>query len=409
MGRASLNARTHRGGRTNNEDAFVCRTDAGVLAVIDGMGGQAAGEVAAAIAATAIGEVPDTPGAAGETLLAQAFRDARARILAHAAAHPAHRGMGAAATAVRLEDDGRAVCVAHVGDTRGWHVSREGARAFTRDHIGAQPDGRPALARDLGRADMPDPWVDTDRFAVAAGDLVVLASDGLHDVVPQTVLFETMQLARQQGRDAGRVAQALVDLARTHGTHDNVTVAVLRVGRWRRGRSARGLGKPLSFALFAVLAALAVGAALRDARWHHTGKAALAGRVSGTVERTNAELAVKDGLVIAAGATLTLRGSALDGQDAHVTVEQGGTLVVRRGVLAGGGLDVALGANATLRLEDVRVAAPLRVEASRAGKLELQDVVLAKPDLVTVSGGVGRSTTNLVVQPPAEPGEPAAP
>ena len=89
-------ARTHPGKqRTTNEDALVCRPAAGLFAVVDGMGGEEAGEVAAAIAVAAIAEVPDLADLAGETVLSQAFHTARERILAEADSDPTKEGMGA--------------------------------------------------------------------------------------------------------------------------------------------------------------------------------------------------------------------------------------------------------------------------------------------------------------------------
>ena len=65
----SASARTHAGRvRPQNEDAAVCRPEHGLFAVIDGMGGQEAGEVAAAIAAAALAEVPNLPRLAGEKI-----------------------------------------------------------------------------------------------------------------------------------------------------------------------------------------------------------------------------------------------------------------------------------------------------------------------------------------------------
>ena len=140
MGRLAAYARTHTGRRASNEDAWVCRVEAGVFAVIDGMGGREAGEVAAAITANTLAETPTAPGMASETLLVRQFYDARDRILAHARAHPRCAGMGAAATAVRIDDDGTTASVAHVGDTRAWHVGPGGIVQLTKDHVGARED-----------------------------------------------------------------------------------------------------------------------------------------------------------------------------------------------------------------------------------------------------------------------------
>jgi protein phosphatase len=164
-------ARTHAGRvRTTNEDAWVSRPAAGLFAVVDGMGGEACGEVAAAIAVQALAEVPDLPGLAGETILAQAFTAARERILAAADEDPEKEGMGAVATAVRFDDGGGELSVAHVGDSRAYLVGVAGVRVLTHDHLAeGRPGTKRQVARDLGRRDLRGEWVETSRVRVAAG------------------------------------------------------------------------------------------------------------------------------------------------------------------------------------------------------------------------------------------------
>src|SRR5918994_5981365 len=92
---------THTGRRKTNEDAMLVDLELGLLVVADGMGGHNAGEVASAIAVSALREFfqhhPDTP---SQTQLSQAVRLANQRILTAAAEQPDHSGMGTTIVAV---------------------------------------------------------------------------------------------------------------------------------------------------------------------------------------------------------------------------------------------------------------------------------------------------------------------
>jgi serine/threonine protein phosphatase PrpC len=412
MPRLAAHARTHTGRRANNEDAFVCRPEAGLFAVVDGMGAQEAGEVAAAIVATTLAELPGQTGLAGETLLVGAFREARERVLAHGRANPRHAGMGAAATAVRLDDDGSAASIAHVGDTRAWHVREQEIVQLTRDHVGAREDGRPALARDLGRDDLPEPWVDTHRVALAPGDLLVLASDGLHDALGQEVLARTLRELHDARRSARSASRLLLHRALDAGAHDNVTVLVVRAGAWERG-AARGwsagrrLPRPLALAVFALVGVLAIAAVSRDDRR----ATVLTGPVDGTEERTPERLTLEGDVRVETGAVLTLRGTAVTNRGGRVVLAEGATLVLRRSVLDGDPLELTLGPDALLVIEDTSVLARVRVvSAGRpGGRVDLARVVLAGADTLTIGDGIARSSEGVMVRPAQGESAPSTP
>ncbi|MFZ5480572.1 MAG: PP2C family protein-serine/threonine phosphatase [Myxococcota bacterium] len=353
-------ARTHAGRvRAVNEDAAVCRPEHGLFAVIDGMGGEEAGEVAAAIAAAAIAEIPNERRLPSETVLAAAFREARRRILAHGDAEPQHRGMGAVATAVRFEDNGRAVGVAHVGDTRAWIVGPKGIRRLTRDHVADMGGPKPAVARDLGRRELPDDWIDTGRHAIARGELLVLATDGLTDAVGEDETLAEIERLWRDKAHADAITARLVALALARGGPDNVTVVAARAGRFHRGRMTRRLGFAVSVALFLVMAGLAAVSLLRPAPVSQP--AEVPARVTKTQEIASpAELPLVAGArtEVAAGQSLTLRGVRLAGPDWTVEVGDGAELrVVRSVVEVDGGWMVLLGPGAKLVVEDTRVRA----------------------------------------------------
>lgn len=403
-------ARTHAGKvRTSNEDAWLSRPAAGLFAVVDGMGGEACGEVAAAIAIQALAEVPDLPELASETVLAQALSVARERILAEADADPSKEGMGAVATAVRFDDTGSSVCIAHVGDSRAYLVTAAGARALTHDHLAESVGGRKRqVSRDLGRRDLRGSWVETARVKVSKGDLLVLCSDGLHDVVPAEELGRELVKLRAEARTADAVATRLVSMALSGGGPDNVTVVAVRVGRFRRGgRAPVGRG-PLIAAASAALG-LAAGWALATAL--PAPRVELPKTVGGELTLLDAEerlVASASRTEVQHGASLRVLGQRLRGGDWSITLQGESSLQVERTVLA---LDrelfVELQPGASLLVRDVRVeAGRLRIHAPEGARVVLEHLSLPEDAALVVSGGgiVSRSEVSIrSVPPPASP------
>lgn len=226
--------RTHKGKvRRNNEDAFVFQPERGLFAVIDGMGGEAAGEVAASITRSAL-EAGDEP---AESLLA-----ANIAIRVRARRHPQEVGMGCVATAVVIAE--RGLELTHVGDTRAYLASEAGAEQLTRDHTvvaarqeraGLTDDEARALpdqhhiTRDIGGEDRHDiDWIDQGIADYQPGDVLLLCSDGLHDLVPDSQLFRFLSKARAQSTAPRMLVDRLVQLALERGGTDNITVLAVR-------------------------------------------------------------------------------------------------------------------------------------------------------------------------------------
>ena len=231
--------------RERNEDrcgAFApeepqTRAERGRLFIVaDGMGGHAAGDVAAALVLESL------PAAyfrgpwlgAGETLRA-AIRAAHEAIRADAVRTPARRDMGATVVTAALLGD-RAV-IAHVGDCRAYRVHAGVARRLTADHTWVQEQvdaGR--LTRDeasahpyrnvVTRALSGDAFAEPDvgEWALEQGDVLLLCSDGVSDVVPDDELAQILSAA-----DAAGGARALVDWALAAGGSDNLSAVVVRV------------------------------------------------------------------------------------------------------------------------------------------------------------------------------------
>lgn len=398
-------ARTHVGKvRANNEDALLCKPDAGVFAVIDGMGGEESGEVAAAIAVATLASVAANDGPAGlpsETLLARALSEARDRILADGAQTPAHANMGAVATALRFEDNGRFIGVAHVGDTRLYRVDRRGVKVLTTDHVQPMPDNpeRQAVARDLGRKQMPDGWVETGRHAVSPGDLLILCSDGLHGPVEAKELDATLVALHARKVDADTAAQKLVALALARGGPDNVTVVVIRVGRFRRGRRVPRLNMALAMPVLALLVTLAIAVGL----WGD-GKAKRAALLPVSVQRDTVfkntdplDIPLGTHTEVAPGRLLDVRGAQLTGADWTVHLGAGSHLRIDRSVVTLSGLlRVELEPGAEMTMVNSRVAASTLTLSGP----NPPSAIAARIGLIGVVGHVGSVTREgeLVVE-----------
>jgi serine/threonine protein phosphatase PrpC len=245
--------------RTNNEDNWGYDSRFGVYVVCDGMGGQAAGEVASKMGVDTvltyfreaakthifpqIGEqvsgVSDRANALGS-----AIRLANEAIFGAAQAHIAHSGMGSTIVAALVA--GNFVSIGHAGDSRIYLIRNGALQQLTRDHSLVMEQVRRGLItleeaqvsemqniiiRALGPEEKVVP--DLDDIMALPGDLLLLCSDGLIRHVPDDSILEiaqgtvTLQL----------MADRLIDAAKDGGGSDNVTVLLLRFSElpwWKR-------------------------------------------------------------------------------------------------------------------------------------------------------------------------------
>jgi len=224
--------------RQNNEDALWVTSSC--LVVCDGMGGHQAGEVAADIAIKAVQSFPFTGLNPQEEVLA-AIRQAQASILQASAANEEYHGMGSTITLAWVSDpdqEGNSLLtIGHVGDSRCYIFSDGVLEQMTRDHsvVGEllrsgtiTPEEarthpkRHVLTQALGSGDIDVDLITKD---LSPGTLVVLCTDGLTDLVEDSLIEETLK----KDFDSANLAQELVDLANASGGVDNVTVIVARV------------------------------------------------------------------------------------------------------------------------------------------------------------------------------------
>jgi serine/threonine protein phosphatase PrpC len=229
-------ARTHVGCRRKvNEDAFLSRPDIGLWAVADGMGGHHAGEVASALIVELLATCPPGLGLPACTVKARAaLADANAQLIAMASRDARQRPIGS--TVVALGADAASFDCLWVGDSRAYRARKGVLAQLTHDHSLVQElvdaghlDPVEALthpnANVITRAIGSDPDVHIDAVSgdLVAGDVFLLASDGLTRLIAEDEL-----LAALTANDLERAADGLIETCLERGAPDNVTFVILR-------------------------------------------------------------------------------------------------------------------------------------------------------------------------------------
>jgi protein phosphatase len=227
--------RTHIGlTRSNNEDSYLAGTR--LLAVADGVGGAAGGEVASATAIAALAPLDDyEPGYDLRGRLFETILAGNAAIAAKVAADSSLKGMGTTLTAVLL--GGSRFGLVNIGDSR-TYLLRDGELAqlthdesyvqllidegrITREQADIHPQ-RSVVLQALTGAELVEPAMSVHE--ARADDRFLLCSDGVTDYVS----FERLAGVLAQ-RDRERCAEALIELALNAGGGDNITAIVADV------------------------------------------------------------------------------------------------------------------------------------------------------------------------------------
>jgi serine/threonine protein phosphatase PrpC len=221
--------------RESNEDRCWIDVEKGIFLVVDGVGGQAAGAVAAETAVQAIRESIPSPGSPEERIR-QAIAHANNRIYERAQRDPSCRGMACVLT-LALVQDGE-LAVGHVGDSRLYLIWNGAIRKITSDHspVGEEEDAgelteteamlhprRNEVFRDVGsRLRSPDDedFIEIRRCRFRPDSAILLCSDGLTDHLTGA---QVRDIAEQYDGDAARVAASLVEAANAAGGRDNIT------------------------------------------------------------------------------------------------------------------------------------------------------------------------------------------
>jgi len=236
-------ARSDRGlVRANNEDSVYA--GARLLALADGMGGHAAGEVASQLVIAALAHLDDDePGGDLLAKLNDAVHDGNAAIAAHVEADPELEGMGTTLSAILFA--GTRLGMVHIGDSRGYLMRDGELTQITKDDTFVQTlvdDGRITAEeahshpqRSLIMKALTGHEVEPTLTMreVRAGDRYLLCSDGLSDPVSHETIQTAMQIP-----DVVDCADRLIELALRGGGPDNVTVVVADVVDYEYGQTA---------------------------------------------------------------------------------------------------------------------------------------------------------------------------
>jgi len=233
--------------RENNEDKFdfyepdeepLLAARGSVYLVCDGMGGHNAGQIASELAAKQFLHAYYHLGGTAQEAARHAILQAHHYIAEMASKIPSRYGMGTTLTALILKQDEG--ILAHVGDSRCYRL-REGVfEQLSRDHTlvarlveqGVIPPEqaryhpqRNVIRQAVGVADPSEPLEpDIETFALQAGDLYLLCSDGLTDMVDDA---EIEAILRDE--PPTRAAWRLVDRALANGGRDNITVVLVQI------------------------------------------------------------------------------------------------------------------------------------------------------------------------------------
>jgi PPM family protein phosphatase len=262
--------------RQNNEDAFHLDAERGIFLVVDGIGGQAAGEKAAEIAVSRIRARLERQTGTVEQRIREGIAVANNEILKAARANPEWQGMACVLT-VAVVEEGSAV-IGHVGDSRLYHLRRGVIRKITHDHspVGEREDTgeigeaeamrhprRNEVFRDVGSEehapDDPD-FIEIQRIPFEPDAALLLCSDGLSDQVTSAEIRAALE------RNAGKPEEAVRELiaaANRAGGKDNVTVLAIEGEQFAAApavaeRAGRGFGA-IAAAVVLTLAVVAAG------------------------------------------------------------------------------------------------------------------------------------------------------
>ena len=225
--------------RQQNQDAYaikVLEDGRAVALVCDGMGGARAGNVASTMAVERFMEEFLKPGQDGsdEERMAHAASLANQAVYDRSVHDANCAGMGTTLVAVLAGE--REAVILNEGDSRCYHINREGIILVTRDHSLVEDlVERGELTREqarthphknlITRALGAEPILMADRFRqkLAEGDCLLLCSDGLSNVVnEQEMLYEVIH-----GGEAEQCCRRLLDIALSRGAPDNVTAVLV--------------------------------------------------------------------------------------------------------------------------------------------------------------------------------------
>jgi protein phosphatase len=249
--------------RSNNEDSVMTNAACGLAVLADGMGGYNAGEVASGMATALLGtglekafvaRAPDARDVSGKPWVHIALETEIARangaIYQAAQSQPQYAGMGTTLVVSVFHDN--KLTVAHIGDSRLYRLRGETFEQITRDHslLQEQIDSG-MLTRDQARHSQNKNLVtravgidaevlpEIRDYAVLPGDIYLLCSDGLNDMVDDDEIGMALSML---SANLELCATQLIQMANDNGGRDNVSVILVKIkgehpaahGWWQR-------------------------------------------------------------------------------------------------------------------------------------------------------------------------------
>jgi len=226
--------------RENNEDRFLIDSDRGIFIVIDGIGGQAAGEVAADTALSLLQRRMQRQTGTVVERLREGITLANNEIFRLAQSNEEWQGMACVLTAAVVDNSN--LTVGHVGDTRLYKIRGGEIRKITPDHspIGVREDAgeiteteamqhprRNEVYRDVGSSEhTPDDsdFIEIIEAKFESDSALLLCSDGLTDLVPSSRI---LQIVRERGNEPTAAVRDLIHAANEAGGKDNITAILV--------------------------------------------------------------------------------------------------------------------------------------------------------------------------------------
>ncbi|OQB14778.1 MAG: Serine/threonine phosphatase stp [Firmicutes bacterium ADurb.Bin193] len=219
--------------RTNNQDNYYVGDNWCVVA--DGMGGHNGGEVASKTVIDVIRRALMQRTISPDALLRDAVCSANTAIYDMSVSDPTLVGMGSTVVLCYIEGD--EAIIAHVGDSRAYHISSEGMNQVTNDHSIVQEliesgtitpveakthPQKNLITRAVGTDRTIE--VDIDRVKFSEGDYLLICTDGLTSFVSDDIIEKVIR-----ENDIDEAASQLVSLANSGGGSDNITVILIEL------------------------------------------------------------------------------------------------------------------------------------------------------------------------------------
>lgn len=218
--------------RSRNEDSFLVREKDGLFIVCDGMGGHRGGHIASNLAIYTIETMINESPQITLDLLNQAIKEANLKIWQQGKENPDWHEMGTTITIAKITDMHIDIC--HVGDSRLYLIRNNTIKQITKDHTlatemiesGILEKEQKSYSHILTRALGVNKEIEIDNisFELYKGDIILLCSDGLSDMLSDQELCAIIT----KNNDIVKTGNDLLQEALTKGGYDNITLILVQ-------------------------------------------------------------------------------------------------------------------------------------------------------------------------------------